>query len=219
MSINPKIIWPLGIFAILFIVIYAVGPSFKKSVETALVDKMASSFSDETAQTRFMSYATTVTPLKRVELAKINQIEIFERSSQPQIFWKKLNLPEVVVRVTIPVEYRYYVDLNHEWKIKLKEQSLEIVAPALLAGAPSPDISKLHFEVRKGSIFRNESKVEAALQSELTGLLEKRAKDSSVLVRETARQQISSLAEQWLKLETKQAQISVRFADESEFIP
>ncbi len=219
MSISPKIIWSLGTFAILFIVIYAVGPSFKKSVETALVDKMVSSFTDETAQTRFMSYATTVTPLKRVELAKINQIEIFERSSQPQIFWKKLNLPEVVVRVTVPVEYRYYVDLNHEWKIELKEQALQIVAPALFAGTPSPDISKLNFEVRKGSIFRNESKVEAALQSELTGLLEKRAKDSSILVRETARQQISSLAEQWLKSEMKQAQISVRFADESDFIP
>lgn len=219
MRINPKIIWPLGILAILFIAIYAVGPSFKKSVETALVDKIVTGFSDETAQTRFMSYATMVTPLKRVELAKINQVEIFERSSQPQLFWKRLNLPEVVVRVTVPVEYRYYVDLNQEWKIELNEQTLTVTAPALFAGTPSPDISKLNFEVRKGSIFRNEAKVEAALQSELTGLLEKRAKDSTVLVRETARQQISSLAEQWLKSETKQAQINVRFADELDSVP
>ncbi len=219
MRINPKILWPLGILAILFIAIYAVGPSFKKSVETALVDKIVTGFSDETAQTRFMSYATMVTPLKRVELAKINQVEIFERSSQPQLFWKRLNLPEVVVRVTVPVEYRYYVDLNQEWKIELNEQTLTVTAPALFAGTPSPDISKLNFEVRKGSIFRNEAKVEAALQSELTGLLEKRAKDSTVLVRETARQQISSLAEQWLKSETKQAQINVRFADELDSVP
>ena len=219
MRINPKILWPLGILAILFIAIYAVRPSFKKSVETALVGKIVTGFSDETAQTRFMSYATIVTPLKRVELAKINQIEIFERSSQPQLFWKRLNLPEVVVRVTVPVEYRYYVDLNQEWKIELNEQTLTVTAPALFAGTPSPDISKLNFEVRKGSIFRNEAKVEAALHSELTGLLEKRAKDSTVLVRETARQQISSLAEQWLKSETKQAQISVRFADELDSVP
>ncbi len=219
MPINPKILWPIGIIAVVFIAVYTLGPSFKKSVETALVHKIVAGFSDETAQTRFMSYATTVTPLKRVELAKINQIEVFERSSQPQLFWKRLNLPEVVVRVTVPVEYRYYVDLNHKWKIELKEQSLQIVAPALFAGTPSPNISKLNFEVRKGSIFRNEAKVEAALQSELTGLLENRAKDSSALVRETARLQISSLAEQWLKSETKQAQISVRFAAEVDSVP
>ncbi|MGZ5278603.1 MAG: hypothetical protein ACXWC9_01595 [Pseudobdellovibrionaceae bacterium] len=147
-------------------------------------------------------------------MAKLNQMEVFERTSQAQIFWQRLNLPEVVVRATVPVEYRYYVEVNDKWQVKMENQVLTVIAPALFAGTPSPDISQLRFEVRKGSIFRNEKGVARALQNEITELLEKRANESLGLVRETARLQIQSLALQWLLSESKQAEIIVQFPDE-----
>lgn len=215
MSKMPFIHWSIALAAAAAVGFYIASSPLKKATQTAVLDKVIETFSDETAQTRFMSYATTVTALKRLELAQVNQIEIFERSSRMQILWQQLQLPDVVVRATVPVEYRYYVELNNDWKISMNGSVLNVVAPALITGTPSPDISNLRFEVRKGSLFRNERRVEKALQAELTALLEERAKATSTLAKEPARKQIISLARQWLKSESKEADIHVRFADEA----
>ena len=219
MPITRIIYGSLGFCILAYVAIYTLGPRLKKTFETTVVDHVMDSFSDETAQTRFMSYATTVTPLKRLELAKINQLEIFERTSHAKLFWEKMNLPEVVIRATVPVEYRYYVELDKSWQVTMKGEVLNVVAPSLYAGTPAPDISKLRFEVRKGSFFRNEVQVAQDLQNEITGMLENRAKESSILVRESARQQIAQLIKQWLSSESKQGQIFVRFADEAPSAP
>ena len=204
------------IIALLIIILAAayVTYRFSNSIQSSAVDHLMDGFRRESVETRFLSFATTVAPLKRLELAKLNQIEILERSSQPQLFWKTLNLPEVVVRATVPVEYRYYVEINDKWQVKMENQVLTMIAPALFAGTPSPDISQLQFEVRKGSFFRNEKEVARALQNEISGLLQKRGAESVALVRETARLQVKSIARQWLLSESKQAEIKVQFADE-----
>lgn len=176
-------------------------------------------FSNESAQTRFLSYATTVAPLKRIELAKINQIEVFERTSQVKLFWDHFNLPEVVVRATIPVEYRYYVDLDSQWLIEMKDNFVSVLAPRLRSGTPSPDISNLKFEVQKGSLFRNEGKVAEALQKDLSQMLVVRAEQSTTKVRDTARERIASLVRQWLTSESKEsAGIFIHFADETKVL-
>ena len=63
--------------------------------------------------------------------------------------------------------------------------------------------------------FVSEKSVEKALNLELTKLLEKRARDNVSLVKETARQQISEIAKNWLNSESKQVEVIVRFADEA----
>lgn len=212
----------LNIFIIILLVIAGVVlfyPALRQSAETSVMTKLMSGFNEETVQMRFMSYATKVAPLKRMELAKLNQLEIFERKSERHLIWQQLNLPDVVIRATVPVEYRYYIDLNSDWTIEFKENVMKIHAPSLQPGNPAPDVSELKFEVRKGSVFRNEQRVAHALQSEITNLLQKRAEESTGLVRETARQQIVTLAQQWLKSESKEAQIVVQFADEKSSRP
>ncbi len=173
------------------------------------------SFSNESAQTRFMSFATQIAPLRRIELAKVSQLEVFERKSEAHLFWSKLKLPDVVVSATVPVEYRYTVGLEDAWQIRSFDQEIEIVAPALTPSTPAADISQLRFDVKEGSVFRNEQKVSEALQSELTALLEKRAIDNRDLIIETARKELDDLAQAWLKKENAQAKkIKVRFANE-----
>jgi hypothetical protein len=131
------------------------------------------------------------------------------------IFWKKLRLPQVVVRATLPVEYRYYVEFAEPWQVELQNGVLMVTVPPLKPGTPSPNISELKFEVRKGSLFRSEDSVAKALSLELTALLEKRASDGISLVKESARQQIGEVAKKWLESESKHAEVKVRFADES----
>lgn len=210
--INTLVIFSLVVG---FIIFYK--DQIRDKAKQQMVTTLLEEFSSETAQTRFLSYATTVAPLKRIELAKINQIEIFERSSQAKLFWDHFNLPEVVVRASIPVEYRYYVDLDNQWKFEIKDNVLNVLAPPLRAGTPSPDISNLKFEVRKGSLFRNEGKVAEALKQDLTELLQVRAQLSVGVARDTAREQLISLVRQWLTSESKgSADISIRFQDEPE---
>ncbi len=214
MPILKKIILSFLLFAAVLSGAFLAGKFMVTSAQEQVLDKAISSFSNEEIQMRFMSFATTLAPLRRLELAKINQLEVFERSSQPKLFWEKLNLPEVVVQASVPVEYLYYVELNEGWRITLNEHVCTVTAPALQAGTPAPDISSLRFEVRKGSIFRDESIVTKELQREMTGLLEKRAQESLTLTKEPARKQIAELAKQWLMSESKQAQVIVVFADE-----
>ncbi|MES2855299.1 MAG: hypothetical protein V4692_05525 [Bdellovibrionota bacterium] len=206
--------WSLVLIAICVAASFLNHADVKKSLGATVIGHLLGNFRDETAQTRFMSYATTITPLRRLELAKLNQIEVFDRSSQATVFWKNLGLPEVVVRATLPVEYRYYVELNDQWRVELKDHVLTVTAPALIAGTPSPDISELRYEVRKGSIFRSEASVAKALRLELTRRLAERSQDGLALVKETARGQVAALAKQWLTSESNDAQIVVKFADE-----
>jgi hypothetical protein len=208
--------WLFAALVLAVISITVIAPNLKSFLATAIFGKPVGDFSNESAQTRFMSYATTIAPLSRLEIAKLNQVEIFDRASSLKIFWDKFDLPNVVVRATVPVEYRYYVDLNAEWKIELTDQALTISAPALTPGTPSPDISNLRFEVREGSFFRDERGVARQLQAELTSLLEQRARQSMTLVRETARTQVSEVAKKWLQSESKNVTVTVtvHFADE-----
>jgi hypothetical protein len=203
------------IFGLIVVAIFSFKDQIQKKAKEHVVGVMLDGFSIESAQTRFLSYAASVAPLKRLELGKINQLEVFERSSQVKLFWDHFRLPEVVVRATVPVEYRYYIELDGQWRIDIKDGSVNVLAPALLAGTPSPDISRLKFEVQKGSLFRNEVKVAEALQKDLSEMLQVRAQQSSYLVRETAREQLSTLVKQWLTAESKSAHIFIRFADEN----
>lgn len=207
--------WSFLFILVIIVAVFVARSMITKAVQDVVVEQLMEGFDTETAQTRFLSYATMVAPLKRLEIAKINQVELFERSSQAKLFWDRLKLPEVVVRATVPVEYRYYVELDHNWQFQTKDKTLYVMAPPPLAGTPSADISKLKFEVRKGSFFRNEVKVVQALQGELTALLEKRATDSAVLIRETARQQIEVVVKDWLQTEKSEVfEVKVGFADE-----
>lgn len=210
-----RVFWSfIGVLVIALLVAIGSGFAGKTSLGAALIAHLTKNFRDETAQTRFMSYATKITPLSRLEVAKLEQVEMFERTSDATVFWNYLKLPQVVVRATLPVEYRYYVEFTDRWNVELKDHVLTVMAPVLDAGTPSANISELQYDVRKGSLFRSETSVAEALRLELTSLLAKRAQENISLVRETARLQISEFATKWLSSESNHAKVVVRFADE-----
>lgn len=176
-------------------------------------------FTDEAAHTRFMSYATTIAPLRRLEVAKVNQVEVFERKSEKTFFWTKLRLPDVVVSASVPVEYHYYVELNDEWKFNMTAGKLDIIAPPLRFNTPAPNISELQFAVKEGSLFRNESEVAMALKGELTERLNERAQQTTSLARETARKELIAIAKAWLAKDLREGEkndlnVDVHFSDE-----
>jgi hypothetical protein len=178
---------------------------------------VAAAFRTGTVTTTFHSYATEVTGTTRLQFAELRQIEVFQRRDEAAVLWGAVALPDVVVEARVPVAYTYYVDLDKEWRLRLEGHDVQVVAPPVEWNAPGVDVSALRFEVREGSVFRDEHLVLARLRAELTPLLQRRAREHVPLVREAGRRKVEAFVETWLVQRFADGQgyrARVLFADE-----
>jgi hypothetical protein len=178
---------------------------------------VAAAFRTGTVTTTFRGYATEIEGTSRLEFAQLRQLEVFERRDAAAVLWGTLKLPDVVVEARAPVEYTYYLDLDKEWRFRLEGREVLVTAPQVEFNRPSVDVSALQFEVREGSVFRDEKLVQDALRGELTGLSMRRAREHIPLVREAGRRKVEAFVETWLVqrfADGSHYQARVRFADE-----
>lgn len=183
---------------------------------------VAAAFRTGTVTTSFWSYATEVTGTTRLQFAQLRQIEVFERRDAAAILWGSLALPDVVVEARAPVEYSYYLDLDKEWRFRLEGGEVRVLAPPVEFNEPAVDVSALRYEVREGSVFRDEQVVLDRLRAELTGLARFRARQHIPLVRETGRRRVEAFVETWLVqrfADGAEHRVRVRFADEPTVLP
>jgi hypothetical protein len=160
--------------------------------------EVAAAFRTGTATTAFRSYATEVSGTTRLQFAELRQVEVFERRDGAAVLWGALALPDVVVEARAPVSYTYFLDLDREWRFSLQERDVLVVVPGVEWNRPAVDVSALRFEVRAGSVFRDEQVVLERLKAGLTPLLERRAREHVPLVRETGRRKVEAFVETWL---------------------
>jgi hypothetical protein len=104
----------------------------------------------------------------------------------------------VVVEARAPVTYTYYLDLEDEWRFRLEGREVLVVAPRVEWNRPAVDVSALRFAVREGSVFRDEDLALGRLRSELTPLLDRRARHHVPFVREAGRRKVEAFVENWL---------------------
>ncbi len=181
------------------------------------LESLARAFRTGTVTTTFLSYATEVAGVRRLQVAQLTQMELFERSDRATALWGTLELPELVVRATAPVEYTYYVDFDEPWELALTDGRIEVQAPALRWNRPALDVSRLDYEVRRGSLLRDEAEAFERLRRGLGRMAEGRARDNLPLVREVARRQIAEFVAAWLARSFEDGAgvpVEVRFADE-----
>lgn len=160
--------------------------------------QVAAAFRTGTVTTSFLSYATEVQGVTRLQFAELRQLEVFERRDEAAVLWGTLRLPDVVVQARAPVEYVYFLDLDKEWRFRLEGREVFVVAPAVEWNRPAVDVSALRFTVSTGSVFRDEQLVQAQLRDELTGLAALRARQHLPLVREAGRSKVEAFVENWL---------------------
>jgi hypothetical protein len=174
--------------------------SVLKEGRAALADlrEVAAAFRTGTVTTTFRSYATEVTGTTRLQFAELRQLEVFERRDAAAVLWGTLALPDVVVEARAPVEYTYYLDLDKEWTFRLEGKEVLVRAPAVEFNRPSVDVSALRFEVREGSVLRDEQIAMDRLRAELTDLTLRRARAQLPLVRQTGRRSVEAFVETWL---------------------
>jgi hypothetical protein len=179
--------------------------------------RVASAFRTGSVTTSFASYATQLTGSSRLQVATLRQLEVFERKDEAALFWGQLQLPDVIVEARAPVEYIYYLDFKEPWGFVLEDRALLVKAPPVRWNAPSVDVSALRYEIRKGSVLRDEAAVLEKLRLGLSELAQQRARAHSLLVRDTARRQTEEFVETWLETKFSDGgkfRARVTFADE-----
>ncbi|MDH3253512.1 MAG: hypothetical protein OEM62_00845 [Acidobacteriota bacterium] len=228
---RPSVAWPI-VFAIVavIVVLTAAGLFIFQSVRAIPGDvvegglkvagrlrELAGAFREGTVETSFFSYATRVSGSNFLQIASLQQTEVYTRQDKTSVLWGQLALPEVVVAATAPVEYTYYVDLDETWEFRLQDQVLWVDAPSIRFNTPAIDVSELHFEVRTSSLLRDEAAVIEQLRVGLTELSKQRAAEHVDLIRETARRRTEVFVRTWLAGTFEDAaryRVEVTFDDE-----
>lgn len=212
MESAPRSRWPLTVAVLGLAAILTVGALYVfrrvTSLPSDLVEQgrglvrdlqsVAAAFRSGTVTTSFASYATEVSGTTYLQFATLRQVEAFERKDEATVLWGQLALPDVVVEARAPVEYTYYLDLNKSWTLKLEGDTILVLAPPIEFNTPALDASALRFEVREGSVFRDEAAVLEQLRRGLSDLAKLRARQHVALVRETGRRRTEQFVETWL---------------------
>ncbi|MEM6704503.1 MAG: hypothetical protein AAF690_17425 [Acidobacteriota bacterium] len=159
---------------------------------------LAEAFRTGSTTTSFRSYATEINSQSYLQFSTLDQLEQFERTDEASVFWGQLELPDVVVQVTAPVQTSYYLDLDEEWLFELDGDTVRVVAPQIRFNRPAVDVSRLEWNVKEESLFRDEEPVRAALRDGLTEMAADRARDNVGLVREIGRRRAEAFVRQWL---------------------
>jgi len=178
---------------------------------------VAEAFRTGTVTTTFRSYATEVTGTTRLQFAEVRQMEVFERRDEAVVLWGTLALPDVVVEARAPVEYTYFLDLDKAWQFHLEGKDVYVLAPPVEHNRPAVDVSALRYEIREGSVLRDEQIALDRLRAQLSSLAERRAQEQVPLVRETGRRSVEVFVETWLVQRFADGEgyrARVRFADE-----
>jgi hypothetical protein len=179
--------------------------------------KVASAFKQGTITTTFTSYATTLSGSQYLQFATMTQQEKFTRTDESSLLFGYIPLPDVIVEASAPVTYTYYLDLNARWDFLLRDGVIWVTAPDIKYNKPALDVSRITYEVKKDSHFRNTSEAMENLRNSMTWMSYKKAEANVQLVRETGRKQTESFVENWLAKsfsDGKAYPVKVRFRNE-----
>lgn len=189
----------------------AVADAGKRLVE------LAAAFNRGTVTTSFISYASTLSSGHYLQFANLSQTELFSHSDQATTGFGYIPLPEIIVEARAPVEYTYYLDLNAKWELRLEDQVIYVLAPPIRFNKPSVDASRIEYEVRKDSVFRNGKDAKENLKQSITFLANQKARENVPIVRELGRKKTGEFVEKWLAktfLDGKRYPVKVFFPGE-----
>jgi hypothetical protein len=181
------------------------------------ISKIAEAFRTGTVTTTFISYAAEVSGSNYLQFATLKQTEVFERQESGTALWGRLELPDVVVQAKAPVEYTYYLDLDGKWEMRLENHTVLVLAPEIQFNTPAIDASAIRYEIREGSIFRDEDEALEKLRNGLMRMSRQRARHNIELIREMGRRKTEEFVQNWLAHTFSDADVyhvDIRFADE-----
>ncbi len=182
----------------IILVVLAIGAAayftyqFKNS---SLVQLFPELFS-ENIEYHFHSYTQKITGKQSLYVAKLQQLEEIEKKSYSSVLGFKL--PALVISLSVPVEYNYFINLTAGWAFTVHDKTLTVKTPDLSSSTPAIDISKLKMTTKDGNFLYNEKNAFDRLTKELPGLLVDRAISHRGLVKEEARKSVEHFVRGWV---------------------
>lgn len=164
---------------------------------------IARAFRQGTLSTEFTSYAQSMEGTRRLQVATLETAEILSRRDRASILWGQLEMPEVLLRASIPVTYTYYLDLEQPWTLTWDEQTRRLLVdtPPLEWNRPAVDVSRMAIEVERTHPLRDDEAARERLRRVVTPWLEDRAEQHLELVAPTAREEVESWVRSWIEAE------------------
>lgn len=164
---------------------------------------IARAFREGTLSTEFTSYAQSLEGTRRLQVASLDSVETLSQRDQASILWGQLELPEVLLRATLPVTYTYYLDLEAPWTLTWDESSqvLAVQTPPLEWNRPAVDVSRMTIGVERTHPLRDHEAARERLRQVLTPWLEERAEANRELVAATAREEVEDWVRSWVEVE------------------
>lgn len=194
-----------------------------------VLDRMtgiASRFRQQHITETFIAALPTIarTPGGALELATATATETLTRADERTIAWDMIYLGKSVSEISVPVTYRYHLNLRDPWRIDVSGSTCVVHAPAIRPSLP-PAIHTDQMRKRSEAGWaRFDVKDQMAeLERSLTPRLMRHAGDPRhlALVREDCRQTVAEFVRDWLLKEDHWRKerfnaIKVVFADEKD---
>jgi hypothetical protein len=187
------------ILKIVIALVLIAGGAIYYSIHKFQTRPMENAFPDlftENIEFKFRSYAIKLTGKQSLYVAKLQQQETIERTSYATLLW--FQLPPMIVKVDVPVEYNYFVNLSGGWRFHIEGDTLVVSIPELGSSTPAVDIANLKMTIAEGGLLRNEKKALDKMTKELPGLLIDRAIANREVVREEARKSTEAFVRTWV---------------------
>ena len=182
----------------------------------AALKKLAAAVNTKTIKTEYTSTGTVLAGTSRLQVATINQVELFDRRDSSTVWG--VPLPDVIVSARAPIEYVYHLDLTGNWDFYFDEKRLHAVAPTLQFNKPAVDASAIEYTVTKGSVIRDHNAAINALKQTITAESYKRAEQNIHIAREAARREAERFIQRFILQAygvDKDLPVSVVFRDET----
>ena len=184
-------------------------------------------FTNENITHRFTTSLPEMVPALNLELAICKQVETFTQVDELQVCWGMLDLGTNVVQVSVPVTYRFHVQIKDIWKLEIQGNRVIVHAPVLRPSQP-PAIhtDELQRLSQRGWARCSPTEMLEKLERNITPTLIGFAGDPRRidLVRDTCRYSVAEFVQYWLQREKQWGgkgftQIQVKFADEAALPP
>jgi hypothetical protein len=185
-----------------------------------LAEKFRQQHITETFTSALPTFART--PGGNLELATSTSTETLTRTDERTIAWDMFYLGKTVSEISVPVTYRYHLNLRDTWKLDVVGSTCVVRAPAIRPSLP-PAIhtDKMQKRSEAGWARFDAKEQMAELERSLTPRLTRHAGDPRrlALVREECRKTVAEFVRDWLLREDhwrsdRFTSIKVIFADE-----
>lgn len=137
----------------------------------------------------------------RLELGTMEATETFSRADSKKVAWDLIYLGETFTEISVPVTYRYHLDLGGDWSFSVKEGNCIVHVPELEPSLPvAIHTNELQKKSSNGWARFDANEQLEELQRTITPTLNEYAKKPEHLnnVKENARATVAKFIREWL---------------------